>query len=277
MKKTNVILAGLPRSGTTLTCHLLNKLPNVVALHEPINPFELPGLNSDTVVTCINVFCEEQRQSLLASGVAKSKSLDGAVPTNSMADFDPESGKRIRVLNSDTLKVDKPLANDFLLVVKDPNFCAANLHLLLDGFDCFAIVRNPLSVLLSWNSLEMPCSQGFAPAAEAFDSKLAESLRSESDKYNRQLNLLAWHFNQYVTNLSPERVIRYEDIIASGGRALRVIHPDAAMLDEALASKNDNDLYDASLKQMLSEKLLAAKDGAFWQFYTPEQITALLD
>ena len=34
----NIVITGPGRSGTTLTCHLLNKLPNTVALSEPINP-----------------------------------------------------------------------------------------------------------------------------------------------------------------------------------------------------------------------------------------------
>jgi hypothetical protein len=36
MSENDVVLTGLPRSGTTLTCHLLNKLPDTVALHEPM-------------------------------------------------------------------------------------------------------------------------------------------------------------------------------------------------------------------------------------------------
>src|SRR5262245_2561552 len=42
MDDRNVLVAGIPRSGTTLTCHLLNSLPDIVALHEPIGE-ELMG------------------------------------------------------------------------------------------------------------------------------------------------------------------------------------------------------------------------------------------
>ena len=34
----NIVLTGPGRSGTTLTCFLLNKLPDTVALSEPIAP-----------------------------------------------------------------------------------------------------------------------------------------------------------------------------------------------------------------------------------------------
>ena len=39
----DIILTGIARSGTTLSCSLLNKLPQCVALHEPMNPAELIG------------------------------------------------------------------------------------------------------------------------------------------------------------------------------------------------------------------------------------------
>ena len=45
--RRNVVLTGLPRSGTTLACHLLNKLPNTVALLEPIEPGRFAGLLPD--------------------------------------------------------------------------------------------------------------------------------------------------------------------------------------------------------------------------------------
>ena len=40
----DIILTGIARSGTTLSCSLLNKLPQCVALHEPMNPAELVDL-----------------------------------------------------------------------------------------------------------------------------------------------------------------------------------------------------------------------------------------
>lgn len=36
MNDNDIILTGVPRSGTTLACLLLSKLPDVVALNEPM-------------------------------------------------------------------------------------------------------------------------------------------------------------------------------------------------------------------------------------------------
>ena len=277
MKTTDLIIAGLPRSGSTMTCHLLNKVPNVVALHEPMNPFAISLQEPKDIVVEFKAFFEHQRKSILENGFAKCKTTDGVIPTNSMGEFDAKSGRRIKLLNSDELKVDKPLDNNFLLAIKDPNFCAANLPWLKDHFQCFAIVRNPLSVLLSWNSVDMPCSDGYAPAAELYDKKLANLLRGEPDKFSRQIYLLMWHFEQYISHVDPQNIIQYENVIASGGKALRVVHPNAEILNEPLHSKNNNHLYDAALKSMLADKLLAVGDAPFWRFYTNKQILGLLE
>ena len=42
--RANIVLTGLPRSGTTLACRLLNLLPDTVALHEG------PPLGSEVIV-----------------------------------------------------------------------------------------------------------------------------------------------------------------------------------------------------------------------------------
>ena len=60
----NIVLTGIPRSGTTLTCHLLNKVPNVVALFEPM----LWGGVSDptnhrTICDSIDRFFQQTRES----------------------------------------------------------------------------------------------------------------------------------------------------------------------------------------------------------------------
>lgn len=52
MNENNIILTGLPRSGTTLSVHLLNKLPNTVGLHEPIKFKEI--LDTDNENARIN-------------------------------------------------------------------------------------------------------------------------------------------------------------------------------------------------------------------------------
>lgn len=275
MKRANdIILTGIPRSGTTLTCHLLNKLPNFVALHEPITPSEYFSFEINVVVEKISNFFEEQRQSILVHKRANSKSVSGAVPDNIAGSIDKSTGKRKRLINGDTIIVDKPLDKDFHMAIKQPNMFTAILERLVDSFDCFSIVRNPLSVLLSWNSVDMPVTRWHAPAAEAFDTLLANALRVQKDKYLRQIILLNWYFEKYNKNLEVNQILRYEDIIATGGRTLAVICDAAVNLHEPLNSKNRNTLYDQTLKKSLRD-LLLSHGGAFMNFYDEKDIVAM--
>lgn len=274
-----VILTGLPRSGTTLTCHLLNKLPNCVALHEPLVPFELATYAGTNLVAVIAEYFAAQRLQILQTGTAISKSFGGQVPDNPMAGIDSQTGKRIRLLDGRLVQITKPLAEDFYLAIKQPAFFTAILKDLVSSnlFNCFAIIRNPLSVLLSWNSVDMPVSQGRVPAAEAFAPELKQKLDYIPDVYDRQISLLDWFFQQYINYLPSEHILFYEKTINSNGKSLDVINPLASDLHETLYSKNNNKLYDNVLKQVLLEKLLSSKNNAFWNFYTEEQLVSLVD
>ncbi|MGH8498566.1 MAG: hypothetical protein ACRERV_07150, partial [Methylococcales bacterium] len=168
-----------------------------------------------------------------------------------------------------------PLTVDFDLAIKHPNFFTAKLQDLVHHFECYAIIRNPLSALLSWNSVDMFVSRGHAPGAEAFDKDLSIRLSNEDDVLSRQLILISWYFEKYARILPAERIVRYEDLIASGGRELTKISVSATQLDEPLVSKNDNRYCDQAKKHLIAEKLLKS-DGCYWAFYDKKEILRLL-
>lgn len=135
------------------------------------------------------------------------------------------------------------------------------------------MVRNPLAALLSWHTIKAPVNQGRLHFGEAFDPDLRRTLEDEPDRINRQLVILRWYFGRYRSLLPREHVIFYEELVASGGRALA---PDASQLKEALESRNTSKLYDPTLVNELADRLLA--DPTIYEdFYTRAQIAALRD
>ncbi|MCH8850526.1 MAG: hypothetical protein IIC89_06850, partial [Chloroflexi bacterium] len=79
----DVILTGIPRSGTTLACTLLNKLPDTVALNEPMDPARfLTATGGGGHLDRIARFFARTRASLAAHGTATSKHAAGAVADN---------------------------------------------------------------------------------------------------------------------------------------------------------------------------------------------------
>src|SRR5262249_28843698 len=115
----DVALTGPPRSGTTLVCHLLNKLPGAVALNEPMKVSEFPKL-PDRWAMCdaIQAFFAESRRSLLESGSAYSRHVSGKVPDNVVGAGRAPGGLRKDDAVRGLIRIEKPLPEGFLLAVK---------------------------------------------------------------------------------------------------------------------------------------------------------------
>src|SRR4051794_14754457 len=106
----NVLITGTPRSGTTLLCSLLNKLPDTVALHEPMNVWDFPNCrDAGAVADVIAKFCAESRMSLREHGFAMSKHVKGQIPDNVAADQVNRAGTRLRHTEHGPVHVDKAL------------------------------------------------------------------------------------------------------------------------------------------------------------------------
>jgi hypothetical protein len=270
----NVLITGTPRSGTTLVCSLLNKLPDIVALHEPMNVFEFVGRSSDEVAQIVERFCAESRKSLLEDGFAISKHVGGKVGDNS-AKAD-RTGKRTRQTEHGRIEIDKSLSKDFTLAIKHPAAFTALLEPLSKRFECCAIVRNPLATLASWNSLDwFRLKDGKLPVGEKLDVDLAGALATKSDAVERQIHILEWFYDRFRRFLKTSAVIKYEDLIGSRGRALAQIFSASEQLDEDLSSKNVSTFYDRELMIDIGRRLLK-RDGAAWNFYSKDEVEAVL-
>ena len=273
----NVLITGTPRSGTTLLCSLLNKLPDTVALHEPMNVWEFPNCPDATAIAdVIERFCRDTRKSLLEKGVAVSKHVGGLIPDNVAADQVNRSGTRLRHTEHGPVRIDKPLSEKFALAIKHPVAFTALLGTLSQRFECVAIVRNPLSMLASWNSLAwLNVRNGHAPIGEKLDPQLRQELAGQPDVFERQMHIMEWFYKRFREFLPNNAILKYEDLIASHGRELRSFFPEAATLNENLVSKNANKFYDKALMQELGEKLLR-RSGIIWDFYDKNDVEKLL-
>ena len=274
-KSRDVILTGVPRSGTTLTCHLLNQLPDTLALHEPMS-VDLASLGGgERICGEIGRFFSTTRHQVLVNKTVQTKLIEGRLPINPLGDKRDGGGLRPVLASRGEVRIEKSLDADFLLVVKHPAVFTALLENLLQRHPCYAVIRNPLSVLASWNTIAMPVQQGHAPAAEALDADLKQALARINDRIARQLHLLSWFYAKYDRVLPRTSILRYEETVATRGSSLSAITPLASRLAEPLESQNANSAYDGAMMRTLGERLLAA-DGAFWKFYSRESVELLL-
>jgi len=84
-------------------------------------------------------------------------------------------------------------------------------------FAFFAVIRNPLAVLLYWHSVDLPVSRGL-PAR----SRARRASDARGDCMERQLAILDWFCDRFARSLPPEWILRYEALVATGGRALGI-------------------------------------------------------
>ena len=269
----NAILTGLPRSGTTMMCSLLNQIPNVVALHEPMEPGLSVGLNNEEIVASIQVFFDKQRDLIRNEGRARSKSYKGSVPTNPLSDVLID-GKRERLIDGMNIAVSNVSSATFSLYLKHPGFFTVCLPFLSKHFPCYATVRNPLSVLLSWQKAGMAVSNGRLPAAEPFDPRLRDALAAEPDRIERQIIILEYFYRMYSTHI-PDHTIRYEDVIATKGRSFAIIEPGAARFNETLESRNKLNIGDSEEVRNLLDRLVN-RPQVYDRFYSRQDVMSLV-
>lgn len=272
----NIVLTGPGRSGTTLTCHLLNKLPNTVALAEPLTPSRFEEQMPDYEAVCdeLEKVYRRMRRRALKQGVVLSKHVGGIVPDNTKGKVE---GVRRRIAVKGKIPVGKDLDRDFFLAIKQPGMFTALLPHLAKRFPCYAIVRNPLAIIASAGSIQKK-KKGKNPSAQmrydaGYRRQVQEDQKASTDGVGRRLSYI---FERYEKFLPREHIIRYEDICVSGGKALEVIVPSAADLDVPLENKNANPLYDRERSLRVGERLLES-EGVYWNFYTREEVQEIMD
>jgi Sulfotransferase family len=282
-----VLLTGIPRSGTTLACELLNDLPDVRALAEPPILPRLPRRTSpdgealfeiDDLHQAIVEFADEQRHSILERGAAITKHVGGRVTGTIVEDSRSGPGPRRSLIERGEIAISRPESRDFTLVIKHPIVFTVQLRALHERFSLFALVRNPLAVLGSWESMPWwHLREGSLRVPYEMAPQIADRLAGIENVLDRQLEMLGWFFEQYTTVLPRERVIRYEDLIDSRGRALSVIAASAAALDVPLAGRNSADVYDRAYLSTAGKRLLERAEEAPWStFYPASSIEQLL-
>ncbi|PYK30527.1 MAG: hypothetical protein DME57_06695 [Verrucomicrobia bacterium] len=160
--------------------------------------------------------------------------------------------------------------------MKHPMAFAALLEPLSKRFECFAIVRNPLATLASWNSLDwFALKEGHSPIGEKLDVDLGRALSIIGEVTDRQIHILEWFYDRFRRFLSEQAVIKYEDLMTSRGRELAKIVSAAEQLDEDLNSKNVSEFYDHKLMSEIGQRLLK-RDGPIWNFYGRAAVEALV-
>ncbi len=269
----NILLTGIPRSGTTLLCRLLTELPEVIALNEPLDhKFFTDPIHSEQ---SINQHFEIFRRDLFFHGRALARGKDGRMVDNAFAE--EKVATRQRVITRQTILFTPPKSADFTLIMKHCAEFTLLLPQLRRSHEIFAQVRNPLAVLASWHSVNVAVSRGRVAKSARLNPTFHGQLNQlPDDLLTRQLFILSWYFEQFQ-EFNSERIIRYEELIANPDAVIKRVArgvPIATTENIKLENKNNNVLYQHSNLSAVVERLLAS-EGAYWDFYERQDVIDL--
>lgn len=270
MSGRNLILTGIPRAGTTLACQLLGSCTDTVALAEPMPVADLPANDPAAAVAVIDAFFSTCRESALTRGKVPSRQRGGHVPDNFFVDA--PQGRHWDAAVAE-IAVPQPLSAGFTLAIKHNGTFLALLPQLVRGHAVIGIMRNPLALLAAWQATDLPIAAGRLPMAERLDPALAAQLGDESNTLTRQLIVLEWCFQRLLDHLPRARILRYEDIIDSGGSALAAA-AGVAGTSMPLADRNADSRYRAADVNRLQARL-RARPGAWRTCYDDAEIAAV--
>jgi hypothetical protein len=244
---------------------------------EPMTPSDFePAKGRSAAVELIRQFAANTRTQALTQGEVISRQKDGVIPENPVSYEVASSGLRQPQTVQGTVCISNQVQNsDFTLVIKHNALFTALLPELQTVFPVYGIVRNPLSVLASWNSVALPVNDGRIPAGEMYSPELADLLADTPGRIERQLHILEWFCQNFARDL-PNRILRYEDFVADPaviGYSLSLSSPYKGSVQTRTSR---NDAYDLVLMEQLYRRLMRFGD-AIWEFYSRDQITELME
>ena len=256
------LMTGIPRSGTTLCCKLLNSIPNTLALHEPI----LPNTISTTQPIPDILSSISALKASLVSGQSFEHGDSAGLHIDNPVGELRKGGIRQVTARRGEIALSEKVADDVHLFIKQNAMFTALLPALLEHYSVFAIVRNPVDVILSWLTVDLPVNRGRIPGGERFDSRLNTQLSGCKNRIERQWAIYQWFLKRYLHCSETQlTIIRYEDIIASNGTVIEKCLPNALAnrVESNVLSTPERQFSDENYGEIASIKshLLAANYG----------------
>ena len=209
----DVIITGLPRSGTTLATALVDGLDNTLALSEPeglVHQCHKKGSNAKAAMQVADYFSEMRGKIANGEPILDRRSAEGRLATNYLS-----SGEQSTHSRSVRPYLPDDLTTDFVLACKHNALFTALLPELVElkRFKIFAIVRSPLRLLDSWQAVPFPIREGRLPAGEPFWTELAKVRTKSAEVAIDQAKIIELFFSRFISLRNSISIIRYEDMV----------------------------------------------------------------
>lgn len=252
-----------------MVCRLLSECDEVIALNEPMQPEMFPTRQGSLkeIDQAFNRF----RSSLLRHGLAPARISNGKITDNA---YSEGAGPRQRVVTREQIQFDKSLSSDFILCMKHCAEFTLLIPELKEIYPVFAFIRNPLALLSSWASVNVPVSRGKVSKAARLNPEFDQAIQQHATLLDKQLFILDWYFGMFL-DLPDSHILKYEDVIKTNGKLLSGI-TGKPVPEWQLQGRNTNQLYTLDTMRATADALLS-RAGNWNRFYSDSDIELLLE
>ncbi|MDX8389244.1 MAG: sulfotransferase [Mariprofundaceae bacterium] len=224
IESPELIISGLPRSGTSYLCSLLHRIEDVVAINEPVEIFA--ALHGQPEAWGVAVYYRDVRCRIIDNLPVQNKLKQG-MPVEDTKSYDE--------VDSYSPKVGRP---DFLLCTKNTLAYLARIRQLRQVMPYAPVVvcvRHPLDVIASWKGsfdhLAGAKVDDF-PLGGLYDEQLSEICRARLKEIDKTVSpalkrALLWDYlaGLVLANRQDITLVRYEELVQFPRETLqRIIH-----------------------------------------------------
>lgn len=212
-KPRDVIVTGIPRSGTTLTAALIDRLPNTVCLNEPGWQVARAAHDGPGFARFIrDDFVTLRARLLKGDPVPDRRSPEGTAVTNYYATgTNGKMQEKFQIVPFTRAG----LTSDFTLAIKHngPYLAVLDELVKLADFRILAVVRHPVEVIYSWRSLDIPISRGELPNAVPFWKELADIVKAPMDLLEKQVRIYDLMWQRIHSYRDKVQILPYASIV----------------------------------------------------------------
>ncbi len=253
MPDRNILITGIPRSGTTLLAALIDGMPDAVALNEPRWQYDWAMKNransaaDDFARWLVGDHAVIRQRLLQGIPIPERRTQTGEASTNYYRP-DPERpdiGKSIELVPFTR----HGLSPDFTLAVKHNGLYLGALKQIVEtgAFRVIAIVRHPVGVICSWNAIPIQLREGRMPGAVVYWQQMAALTTMPMDILEKQVHMYDLICHRLHSLREHIDILRYEDLIENPA-LLTALTGKAPAIAEGMIKKRDTAFYGDAAK-----------------------------
>lgn len=231
----DILLTGIPRSGTTLAATQLEEMPHTICLHEPEWQVPSAALNAMQFAEALKEDFIHLRGKLLAGEEVMNRQAKDNTPLTNYYETGINGDMQMRYEMAPVSTQKLPADFTFAMKHNAPYLAILPELISLQHFDIRAVIRHPLPVLRSWRRLSLPVSRGELPNATRYWPQmklLVEASMPLLEKQARMLELMMERILKYEAHLT---ILRYKELAKS----------EQAQQASEMATDEDGQIVDA--------------------------------